>query len=106
MLNGALTAGQFTAGRHVEHHFTQRTARLGFVAFQLIESVKRLFGGFDRLTHFPVSITAFYVQLGEEANGFHRTGVVQGVNGFLDNLLVLALIQLAFFAAPNQQNAF
>ncbi len=105
MLNGALAAGELTAGRHVEHHFAQRTARLHLVAFQLIEGVERLFGSFYRLTHFPVGIAAFHVQLGQEADRFHRAGVVEGIDGFLDHLLVLALIELALFAAADQQDA-
>ncbi len=45
------------------------------------------------------------MQFGEEADRFHRTGVVQRIDGFLDNLLILTFIQLALFATANQQNA-
>ncbi len=71
MLNGAFTAGQFATGWHVEDHFTQRATRLAFVGLQLIEAVQALFCRFDGLTHFPVGVTAFDVQLGQEADGFH-----------------------------------
>lgn len=65
------TAGQFAASWHIEHHFTQRAAGFSFITFKLIEGVKRLFGGFYRLTHLPVSIAAFYMQLSQEAYRFH-----------------------------------
>ncbi|MNP38436.1 hypothetical protein D3C76_1319480 [compost metagenome] len=58
------------------------------------------------MAHFPVSIAAFDVQFGQEADGLHGTGVVKGIDGFLDHLLVLALIELALFATANQQDAF
>ena len=67
----ALTAGQFAAGWHIEHHFTQRAARLGFITFKLIEGVKRFFGCFYRLTHLPVSIAAFNMQFSQEADRLH-----------------------------------
>ena len=71
VLDRALTAGQFTAGRHVEHHFTQRTTRFALVRFQLIETVERLFCRLDSLTHFPVVVTAFNVQFSQKADRFH-----------------------------------
>ena len=71
MLNGAFAAGQLATGRHVKDHFTQRATRLAFVGLQLVEAVQRLFGGFNRLANFPVVVTAFDVQLGQEADGFH-----------------------------------
>ena len=106
VLDRALAAGQFTAGRHVEHHLTQRTTRLALVRFQLIETVERLFCRLDSLTHFPVVVTAFNVQFGQETDRFHRASIIQRINGFLNNLLVLTLIQLTFFAATNKEDAF
>ncbi|MNV53252.1 hypothetical protein D3C71_1453900 [compost metagenome] len=106
MLDSAFTAGELTAGRHVEHHFAQRTARLHFIAFQLIEGVERFFCGFHRLAHLPVSVAAFHVQLGQEADRFHGAGIVKGIDGFLNHLFVLAFIELALFATANQQDAF
>ena len=106
VLDRALTAGQFTAGRHVEHHFTQRTTRFALIRFQLIETVERLFCCLDSLTHFPVVVTAFNVQFSQKADSFHRASIIQRINGFLNNLLVLTLIQLTFFAATNKEDAF
>ena len=71
MLNGAFAAGEFTTGRDVEDHFTQRATRLAFVGLQLVEAVQRLFGGFNGLANFPVVVTAFDVQLGQEADRLH-----------------------------------
>ena len=71
VLDRALAAGQFTAGRHVEDHLTQRTTRLALVRFQLIETVERLFCRLDSLTHFPVVVAAFNVQFGQETDRFH-----------------------------------
>ena len=105
MLNGAFAAGQLATGRDVENHFTQRATRLAFVGFQLVKAVQRLFGGLDRLTHFPVVIAAFDVQLSQEADGFHRASIIQRIDSFLNDLLVLTLIQLALFTAANKQNA-
>ena len=104
VLNSALAAGQLATGWHVKDHFTQRTTRLAFIGLQLIEAVQALFCRFDCLTHFPVGVTPFNVQLRQEADGFHRTSIIQCINGFLNNLLVLALIKLTFFTTANQQN--
>ena len=71
VLNGALAAGQLATGWHVKDHFTQRTTRLAFIGLQLIEAVQALFCRFDCLTHFPVGVTPFNVQLGQEAYRFH-----------------------------------
>ena len=71
VLDRALAAGQFTAGRHVEDHLTQRATRFTLVRFQLIETVERLFCSLDSLTHFPVVVTAFNVQFSQKADRFH-----------------------------------
>jgi hypothetical protein len=71
VLDRALAAGQLAAGRDVKDHFAQRTTRLAFIGFQLIEAVEALFRGFDGLTHFPVGVAALDVQLGQEADGLH-----------------------------------
>ncbi len=46
------------------------------------------------------------MQLGQEAHCFHRSGVVQGIDGFLNHLFILALIQLALFTTADQQDTF
>ena len=102
VLNGTFAAGQLPTSRHVEDHFTQRTTRLGFVGFQLIEAVEGLFCRLDRLAHFPVGITPLNVQFGQEADRLHRASIIQRIYRFLNNLLVLALVQLTLFAAANQ----
>ena len=104
VLNGALAAGQLATGWHVKDHFTQRATRLAFGGLQLIKAVEALFCGFDGLAHLPVRVAALNVQLRQEADGFHRTSIIQCINGFLNNLLVLALIKLTFFTTANQQN--
>ena len=71
VLDRALTAGQLTAGRHVEHHFTQRTTRLALIRFKLVKAVERLFCCLDSLTHFPVIIATFNVQFSQETDRFH-----------------------------------
>ncbi|EFC54244.1 hypothetical protein ENTCAN_09232 [Enterobacter cancerogenus ATCC 35316] len=106
MLDSALAAGQLAAGRDVKDHFTQRATRLAFVGLQLIKAVEALFCGLDGLAYFPVGVAAFNVQFGQEANGFHRAGIIQRIYRFLNDLLILTLIQLAFFTAANQQNTF
>ena len=105
MLNGALAAGQFTAGRDVEHHFTQRATWLAFVGLQLIKTVEGLLCCLDSLTHFPVVVTAFNVQFGQEADGFHGAGIIQSIDGFLNDLLVLTLIKFTLFTTTNEKNS-
>ena len=71
VLDSTLAAGQLTAGRYVEDHFTQRAARLAFVGLQLVKAVQRFLGRLNGLAHFPVVIASFDVQLSQKADGFH-----------------------------------
>ena len=103
--DGALAYGQFPTRRHVEDQLAQRAARLGLVGLELIEAVEARLGGFHRLTHLPVGIPALDVQLGQEADGFHGPGLVQGGDGLVDDLLVLAFVEFPLLAATDQQYA-
>ena len=105
VVDGALAYGQFPTRRHVEDQLAQRTARFGLVGLELIEAVEARLGGFHRLTHLPVGIPTLDVQLGQEADRFHGAGFVQGGDGLVDDLLVLALVEFALLAAPDQQYA-
>ena len=71
VLDRTLTAGQLAAGRHVEDHFTQRATWLAFVGLQLVKAVQRFLCRLNGLTHFPVVIAPFDVQLSQKADGFH-----------------------------------
>ncbi|VEC61085.1 Uncharacterised protein [Klebsiella aerogenes] len=71
MLNGAFAAGQLATGRHVKTIL--RSGRRGslLLVFSWSKLYSVSFGGFNRLANFPVVVTAFDVQLGQEADGFH-----------------------------------
>ena len=45
------------------------------------------------------------MQLGQEADGFHGPGLVQGGDGLVDDLLVLAFVEFPLLAATDQQHA-
>ncbi|CSB03714.1 Uncharacterised protein [Vibrio cholerae] len=76
MGNRAFTKIQFTASGHVEYQFTQWAADFWFYALELIKDVQTIFGGFNRLAHFPIGIATFDVQLGQEADCFHRASFI------------------------------
>jgi hypothetical protein len=91
---------------HARWHLTPfyaADARLDLVAFKW-SKLNSVFG-VSTADSLSSNIATFYVQLRQEADGFHRTSIVQCINGFLNNLLVLALIKLTFFTTANQKDA-
>ena len=103
--DGFFTNGQFPTRRHVEYQLAQRATWLGLVGLELIEAVEARLGGFYRLAHLPIGIPTLDVQLGEEADRFHGAGFVQGGDGLVDDLLVLAFVEFPLLAASDQQYA-
>ncbi len=103
--DGFFTNGQFPTRWHVEYQLAQRTAWLGLVGLELIETVEARLGGFYRLAHLPIGIPSLDVQLGQEADRFHGAGFVEGGDGLVDDLLVLAFVEFPLLAATDQQHA-
>ncbi len=96
---------QFAATGDAEYHLAQRAAGGVFFRFQFVEAIECVLDALDGMAYVPVAVARLDVQFGQVTDGLHGADVVQRVGGGGHQFAVLGIVQFAFAATADEQDA-